>query len=36
MIPITKHPSLKFSYGNGTCIRFGGGYQNVSIAWQYS
>jgi hypothetical protein len=35
-VPITKHQSLKFSYSNGTYIRFGGDYQNVSIAWQYS
>ena len=35
-VPITKHQSLKFSYNNGTYIRFGGNYQNVSAAWQYS
>jgi hypothetical protein len=35
-LPITKHQSLKFSYSNGTYIRFGGNYQNVSAAWQYS
>ena len=35
-IPITKHQALKFSYSNGTYIRFGGNYQNVSAAWQYS
>jgi hypothetical protein len=35
-IPTSKHQSLKFSYSNGTCIRFGGNYQNVSVAWQYS
>jgi hypothetical protein len=35
-IPITKHESLKFSYSDGTYIRFGGNYQNVSVAWQYS
>jgi hypothetical protein len=35
-IPITKHQSLKFSYSNGTYIQFGGNYQNVSAAWQYS
>ena len=34
-IPITSHQSLKFGYSNGTYIRFGGNYQNVSIAWQY-
>jgi hypothetical protein len=35
-LPITKHQSLKFSYSDGTYIRFGGNYQNVSVAWQYS
>ena len=35
-IPITRHQSLKFSYSNGTYIGFGGNYQNVSAAWQYS
>jgi hypothetical protein len=34
--PITKHQSLKFSYSDGTYIRFGGNYQNVSVGWQYS
>jgi hypothetical protein len=35
-IPITRHQALKFSYSNGTYIRFGGNYQNVSLGWQYS
>ncbi len=35
-IPITRHQALKFSYSNGSYIRFGGNYQNVSTAWQYS
>ena len=35
-LPITKHQSLKFSYSTGSYIRFGGNYQNVSAAWQYS
>jgi Putative MetA-pathway of phenol degradation len=35
-VPVSKHQSLKFSYNNGTYIRFGGNYQNVSVAWQYS
>jgi len=35
-VPITGHQSLKFSYSNGTYIRYGGNYQNVSLAWQYS
>jgi hypothetical protein len=35
-LPISKHQTLKFSYSDGTYIRFGGNYQNVSAAWQYS
>jgi hypothetical protein len=35
-LPITKHQSLKFSYSNGTYIRYGGNYQSVTAAWQYS
>ena len=35
-IPMGKHQSLKFGYSNGTYIRYGGNYQNVSVAWQYS
>ena len=35
-IPVTKHSSLKFGYSNGTYILYGGNYQNVSVAWQYS
>jgi hypothetical protein len=35
-IPVSKHQSLKFSYSNGAYIQFGGNYQNVSVAWQYS
>jgi len=35
-IPVTKHQSLKLSYSNGDYIRYGGNYQNVSVAWQYS
>jgi len=34
--PISKHQSLKASYSDGAYIRFGGNYQNVSVAWQYS
>jgi hypothetical protein len=34
-IPFGTHQSLKFSYSNGTYIRFGGNYQNLSVAWQY-
>lgn len=35
-VPIAKHQSLKFAYSTGTYVRFGGNYQNVSVAWQYS
>ena len=32
----SKHQSLKFSYSDGTYVRFGGNYQTVQAAWQYS
>jgi hypothetical protein len=35
-VPLSKHHSLKFSYNNGAYIKFGGDFQNLSIAWQYS
>lgn len=35
-VPLSKHQSLKVSYNDGTHIRVGGNYQNVSAAWQYS
>jgi len=35
-IPYSKHQSVKISYSDGAYIRFGGNYQNVSVAWQYS
>lgn len=34
--PYTRHQSIKVAYSDGTYIRFGGNYQNVSVAWQYS
>jgi len=34
--PIDKHQSIKIAYSDGAYIRFGGNYQNVSVAWQYS
>jgi hypothetical protein len=34
--PLTKHQSIKVSYANGAYVRFGGNYQNVAVAWQYS
>jgi len=35
-VPVTKRQSLKFSYNNGAYVRFGGDFQTVSVAWQYS
>ena len=35
-IPVTKHQSFKFSYSGGTYVSFGGNFQNVQAAWQYS
>jgi hypothetical protein len=34
-IPVTKHQTLKLSYSNGDYIRYGGNYQNISVAWHY-
>jgi hypothetical protein len=34
--PLGKAQSLKVSYNNGAYIRFGGNYQSISVAWQYS
>ena len=34
--PVSKHQSVKFSYNRGAYIHYGGNYQNVSVAWQYS
>jgi hypothetical protein len=33
---LSKHQSVKISYSDGTYVRFGGNYQSVSAAWQYS
>ncbi|HWZ00460.1 MAG TPA: transporter [Edaphobacter sp.] len=35
-VPLGKHQSIKFSYADGAYVRFGGNYQSVSAAWQYS
>ena len=32
----SAHQSLKASYSDGTYIRFGGNYQALQVAWQYS
>ena len=31
-----QHQSLKASYSDGTYVRFGGNYNSVQVAWQYS
>jgi hypothetical protein len=33
---LSNHQSIKVSYSDGTYVRFGGNYQNISVAWQYS
>jgi hypothetical protein len=35
-VPFRRQMSLKFSYSDGTYTTFGGAYQTVSAAWQYS
>jgi hypothetical protein len=35
-VPVTKRQSFKFSYANGAYIRFGGDYQTVAAARQYT
>jgi hypothetical protein len=35
-LPMSKHQAIKVSYNNGAYARFGGNYQNVSVAWSYS
>jgi hypothetical protein len=34
--PVARHQGLKLSYSRGAYIRFGGDYQVLSVAWQYS
>ena len=31
-----QHQTIKMAYNDGTYSRFGGNYQNVQVAWQYS
>lgn len=35
-VPLSARQSLKVSYNDGAYIRFGGNYQSLSLAWQYS
>ena len=35
-VPVTQHQSLKFSYSIADHVSFGGDFQSISAAWQYS
>ena len=35
-VPLSRRNSIKFSYSKGAYIRYGGNFDNVSVAWQYS
>jgi hypothetical protein len=35
-VPLGNAQSMKVSYNDGAYIRFGGNYQSISVAWQYS
>ena len=35
-VPLSKSQSLKLSWSKGAYVRFGGDYQNLSVAWQYA
>ncbi len=35
-IPISRHQSLKVGFSDGAYIKYGGNFQNISVAWQYS
>ena len=35
-VPVMRHYALKVSYNRGAYIRYGGNYDTVSVAWQYS
>jgi Putative MetA-pathway of phenol degradation len=34
--PVGKRQSLKLSFSRGSYVRFGGNFNNVALAWQYS
>jgi len=35
-LPLARNQSIKMSYNRGNFISFGGKYQCLSVAWQYS
>ena len=35
-LPINRSQSIKISYNDGAYVRYGGNYNNVNVAWQFS
>jgi len=35
-VPLTKYQALKFSYSDGAYVKYGGNFNNITVAWQYS
>ena len=35
-LPLNPRQSIKISYSRGAYVRFGGNYQNLTVAWQYA
>ena len=35
-VPITKYQSMKFAYSGGAYVKYGGNFQNITVAWQFS
>jgi hypothetical protein len=35
-LPVTRHQSLKGSFGDGVITRVGGSFRILSVGWQYS
>jgi len=35
-VPLSRHQSMKISYNDGAYIKYGGNFQNISVAWLYT
>jgi hypothetical protein len=35
-VPLSRHQSMKISYNDGAYIKYGGSFQNISVAWLYT
>jgi hypothetical protein len=35
-VPLSRHQAMKISYNDGAYIKYGGNFQNIAVAWQYS